>query len=58
MYLQHPFIYGGLVKHPKSVNTYGVHRYTLNGGTVTKHKSILYFSNIVTKHLSNNKDVF
>ena len=42
----------------KGVNTNGVHRYTLKGVTVIKHKSILYFSNFVTKHFNNNKDVF
>ena len=42
----------------KGVNTYGVHRYTLKGGTVIKHKSISYFSNFETKHFNNNKDVF
>ena len=39
---------------PKGVNAYGVYRYTLKGGTVIKHKSILYFSNFVTKPFNNN----
>ena len=42
----------------KDVNTYGVHGFTLKRSTVIKHKSILYFSNFVTKHFNNSKDVF
>ena len=42
----------------KGVHTYGVLRYTLKGHTVIKHKSIIYFSNLVTKHFNNIEDAF
>ena len=35
-----------------------MHGYTFKGGTVIRHKSMLNFSNFVTKHFSNNKDAF
>ena len=36
----------------KGVNAYGVRRYTLKGGTVIKHKLMLYCSNFVTNILT------
>ena len=42
----------------KGVYTFGVHRYTFKGGTIIKHKSILYFSNFVTKYLTIIKTYF
>ena len=43
---------------PNGVNTCGVYRYTIKGGTIIKHKLNLYLSNFVTKPISNNKEVF